>query len=274
MTSKQLLSAILNRLRPGPVSIFLALASPLSVHVVSAQTITVKDVRALVEKQLKVGEAPKGWDLSCAAYANLPGVVSFYKSERNDLQSTPELCEAVTAFGTHLQTKVLPFWPLTERFGIAVERITNRDDFNASFQPRPILAKQSQSQFSFLYLEGTAIGPQIGVWSHEAGHAALNEIISDHFYGIAVEAYIKSQEERIRNPSSWQRLTSLRRQEKMTADTQRRAAISFRISALENTLEMKDPADSVVVAPFHEFFADLFAAFLHNDPNITGDSHE
>lgn len=61
-------------------------------------------------------------------------------------------------------------------------------------------------------------------------------------------------------------------EEKNNILTKRQAASRFRLLALQNIAHAKDPLDSAILGSFHEFFADLFAAYLHNDPNVTGDS--
>ena len=178
MKNSQTLKVIIGGALPCALSIFWSLAFPLS-----ALAETVQEARARAERYLQspVGERPRGPDLKC----NLSTVFKFYKMASQVATATPELCDSVAAYGAHFGEKVLPYWPLKDDFGIEVQPITKIEDFNAEFRMRPIINKQTLPYFSFRYLPGAPIQPQIGVWSHEAGHAALQEILEDHFYPIA-----------------------------------------------------------------------------------------
>lgn len=270
------------------MSIFLALALPLSAYAQRATAETAKQARARAEQYLKSpgGERPRGPDLDCSPYGEQPHVFSFYKLAFSDSKANPDLCAAVTAFGRYFQDTVSPYWPLKDLPGIEVRPIKSLEEFNAAFMMRPILNKQTLPYFSFHYLPGAPLKPQIPVWSHEAGHAALQEILDDHFYPIAAEAFLKMNEDRAGESADWKRLQSLQQEDDaiklawrntnssalISVFTLQQAALSFRIAALQNVLYSKDPLNSAIVGPFHEFFADLFAAFLHNDPNVTGNS--
>lgn len=279
MKNFRALSTIIKGALPCALSIFWTLALPLS-----AYAETVQEARARAERYLQSpgGEIPRGPDLKC----NQANDFKFYKLPFEDAVATPELCEAVTAYGTHFRQKVLPYWPLNDNFGMQIRPIAKLDEFNAAFIMRPILNKQTLPQFLFHYLPGTPIQSQIGVWSHEAGHAALQEILDNHFYPIAVEAFLKKVENQARNTPAEQALKKQQAEDDAikaawktaSADeinnvlSKRQSASGFRLAALKNITGTKDPLDSAIVGSFHEFFADLFAAYLHNDLNVTGDS--
>ncbi|MGZ3774492.1 MAG: hypothetical protein ACXVCY_11805 [Pseudobdellovibrionaceae bacterium] len=259
------------------VAIILTMLSPLR-----ASAMTTEEARSLAENYLKNpgAEIPRGPDLKCA----LPPIFKYYKFKFDDDSTPPELCHIVSDYANHFKKKILPFWHLKEDFGLLVQPISNIDDFNAAFDSHPALNKMTLSNFHFLYLPGTSVSPQKVVWSHEAGHAAFQEILDEHFYPIARAAFIR----RIENQAALQtpdeiKLKTLRAQleainhnwSKMNPEEQETAhkqqdALDFRIAALDNTLSARDPSRSLILAAFHEFFADLFAVDLYDDLNVVG----
>lgn len=262
------------------LSIFLSVGLPLS-----AQAITVQEARAWAERYLLSpgGDVPRGPDINC----NLPSTFKFYKMDRADSSVTPELCDVVAEYAVHFSEKVIPYWSLRESFGFQVEPITNLEDFNASFNGRPTLNKMTLSYFNFRYLPGVPTPPQKVVWSHEAGHAALQEILDNHFYPKAREAFIARAEDQARNGPAQQQLNDLKKQVRAIHDSwsklsaqeatqagKKQTALDFQIAALENLLEHNDPTNSIILVAFHEFFADLFAVYLYNDLNIIGESFD
>jgi hypothetical protein len=267
-----------------PIGLILLSMALTAILPLSAHSETVQEALARAERYLQSpgGELPRGPDLKC----DLHTVFKFYKMARQDSTATPELCDSVAAFGSHFGQNVLPYWPLQDTFGIEVQPISKLEEFNAAFMMRPILNKQTLPYFSFRYLPGAPIQPQIGVWSHEAGHAALQEILDNHFYPIAKKNFLKIIENQARNTPAEQAIKKQEAEDQAiktawntaTAEeinnvlSKRQSASGFRIKALQNVARFKDPLDSAIVSSFHEFFADLFAAYLHNNPNVTGDS--
>lgn len=280
MNIAQSKAVILQRFLLRSLSIFLSVVLPLS-----AGAETVREARARAEQYLLSpgGEVPRGPNLNC----NSPRVFKFYKMAFADSVATPELCDAVTEYADHFSENILPYWPLKENFGFEVQPIANLEEFNASFNSRPTLNKMTLSYFNFRYLPGAPIPPQKVVWSHEAGHAALQEILDDHFFPVAREAFLTRIENQAQNGPAEKQLLNLKAQvqaihdswSKLSAEEtaimgKQQTALGFRIAALENTLQTKDPTNSLILGAFHEFFADLFAVYFYNNPNIIGESFD
>lgn len=266
--------------RINVLSIFLTLA----IHF-PAFAITINEAHAMAEKYLDRpgAEIPHAPDLKC----DLPGTFKYYKFDYDDRVSTPALCDVVSEYADHFTNMVLPFWPIKEDFGLLVRPISDIEEFNAAFEDHPPLNKMTPSKFHFLYLPGASVPPQKVVWSHEAGHAALQEVLNDHFYPIIRAAFIKRIENQALNTPGEVELSGLKLQlqeihhkwNQMNSEEKEKAhkledSLGFRISALDNTLSIRDPSRSVLLVSFHEFFADLFAADLYKDLNIVGQAFD
>jgi hypothetical protein len=263
------------------LSILLAVALPFVAHAETRSEIKARAEKMLLEIPQQI---PRGPDLPCQT----PQTFKYYKMQFDGQESSPELCNLVDAYSSHFTNSILPFWSMKENFGIVVGPISKIEQYNAAFISRPIINKNSIPNLLLLYLPGISISAQKPVWSHEAGHAALQEIFDDYFYQQARENFIQTVENVTLRTAGEERLNGLLNQleelhqnfPKMTdkeknKSAQLEAALNFRIQSLQNKIRpIEVPTSSPIAIAFHEFFADLFAANLHNDLNIVGDSFD
>jgi hypothetical protein len=266
------------------VFIVLSLAIPLSV-----QGETVEEALARAEKWLlnPGAEIRAGEDLKCERL----NVFKFYKMAQimkydNSIYKS-DLCEQVLAYSNHFGERILSFWPFKEMYGFVVEPISKIEEFNAYYSPRPTLNRMTLSKFKFNYLAGTSVEPQKVIWTHEAGHAAFHEILDEYFYPNARKAFLKTILEKNRNSPINKKLMDLEKKLDDINDSfseldnyQREIAykkigsLTFQIASLRNKMNQKDPSNSMILAAFDEFFADLFAVFFYGDLNIIGNSFD
>jgi hypothetical protein len=244
--------------------------------------------RKQIEKILDglVAEPPDDRDLECESKP----AFKFIKVRDRIIDVDDEkLCKLIKEYESFVKNNVLPFWKSKEKFGLLIRPIDKKEDFNASFNPRPILNKATMPYIELHYLADAPVAPQQAVWAHEFGHAYLQENLEKVFYPSTRAKFLSHFEDNSGRSRLLRKKMEILGQEdddirekwsKASSEqihnvlSKQQARNAFRRAVLDKEMDDTAATESPVVLPYHEFFADVFAVLLTHNPNAIGDSFD
>jgi hypothetical protein len=116
-----------------------------------------------------------GTPLNCTGHSNSRFAFELLAtSSKNKKFSKENACQLIYEYENHVYDNVGAFWPIQKNLGLTLEIQTKADRYNASFNPD--LFNEFQKPFlNLIYINGIPAEPQKYVWSHEYGHAVLDD---------------------------------------------------------------------------------------------------
>ncbi len=229
-----------------------------------------------------------------------------YYIKPKDLKS---VCKSISEYDNHIFGSLNEFWPIADQFGVEVRIVKDSTQLNGAYIAKPILNKKIVPKFSLFHYEGMNYSINAPIWTHEYGHAVLGKILDESFSPTFRKSFIENIKysssaheisKELENLSVLQdklyderdeiyhdlNLASQSENKDLHTilqskydDSLKRLAkvnINFSIkeSQLNNLTKNIETYFHFFSAPYHEFFADVFAGLYYDNMNSVGDNFD